>query len=239
MKKKKEGSIRLGLFVTIGVALFIAALYFVGQRQQLFNSSFRVSSMFKNISGLQVGNNVRFSGITVGIVENIEQVSDTVVRVDMLIDSDTKKFMKKDSKAIIGSDGLMGNKIVQIIPGTSGQKEIQNNDVIKSEVPINMDDVMEKLAVTSNNSATITSNLAEITTTLKDGQGTIGMLLMDTTFAQELKVTLDNIKAGAGGFKQNMDAAGQSWLLRGKIKKKEDEKKEDEKKRDEKKRDRK
>jgi phospholipid/cholesterol/gamma-HCH transport system substrate-binding protein len=227
MKKEKGSSIKLGLFVTIGLVLFIAGLYFIGQRQQLFNSSFRVIAMFKNISGLQVGNNVRFSGITVGIVENIEQISDTVVRVDMLIDSDTKRFMKKDCRAIIGSDGLMGNKIVQISPGTSGQKEIQDNDVIKSEVPVDMDDILDELKVTTANASTITSNLAEITTSLKDGQGTIGMLLMDTVFADNLRVTLDNIRAGAGGFKQNMDAAGKSILLRGKIKK--SEKKEEKK----------
>jgi phospholipid/cholesterol/gamma-HCH transport system substrate-binding protein len=234
MKKEKSNSIRLGIFVTIGLALFIAGLYFVGQRKQLFNNSFRVIAVFKNISGLQVGNNVRFSGITVGIVENIEQISDTSVRVDMLIDSDTKRFMKKDSRAVIGSDGLMGNKIVQIIPGTTGQKEIQNNDIIKTEAPINMDDVVDKLQATTENAATITSNLAEITTSLKEGKGTIGMLLMDTTFAQELKVTLDNVRAGAGGFKQNMDAASKSWLLRGKIKKKEDEPNDEKKKREKK-----
>jgi phospholipid/cholesterol/gamma-HCH transport system substrate-binding protein len=228
MKKDKGSSIKLGLFVTIGLVLFIAGLYFIGQRQQLFNSSFRVIAMFKDIGGLQVGNNVRFSGITVGIVENIEQVSDTSVRVDMLIDSETQKFIKKDARAIIGSDGLMGNKIVQIIPGTTGQKMIQDNDVIKSEVPINMDDILVKLQATTDNSATITSNLAEITTNLKDGNGTIGMLLMDTVFAQNLKVTLDNIREGAGGFKQNMDAASKSILLRGKIKK--DKKDEGEKK---------
>ncbi len=225
MKKEKGSSIKLGLFVTIGIVLFIAGLYFIGQRKQLFNSSFRVIAMFKNISGLQVGNNVRFSGITVGIVESIEQVSDTVVRVDMLIDTDTKRFIKKDAKAIIGSDGLMGNKIVQINPGTTGQKEIENNDVIKSEIPIDMDDIMEQLQATTENAATITNNLAEITTSLKDGKGTVGMLLMDTTFAQTLQVTLDNIRMGAGGFKQNMDAAGKSILLRGKIKKGKEEKK--------------
>lgn len=225
MKKEKGSSIKLGLFVTIGLVLFIAGLYFVGQRKQLFNSSFRVTAIFNNISGLQVGNNVRFSGITVGIVENIEQISDTSVRVDMLIDHGTKKFIKKDARAIIGSDGLMGNKIVQIVPGTTGQKEIEDNDVIKSDVPIDMDDIMEKLQVTTENAATITSNLAEITTSLKDGNGTIGMLLMDTTFAQTLQATLNNINAGAGGFKQNMDAAGKSIFLRGKIDKKEEKEK--------------
>ncbi len=225
MKKEKGSSVKLGLFVTIGLVLFIAGLYFVGQRKQLFNSSFRVIAMFKDIGGLQVGNNVRFSGITVGIVENIEQVSDTVVRVDMLIDTDTKRFIKKDAKAIIGSDGLMGNKIVQINPGSSHQKEIENNDVIKSEIPIDMDDILVQLQATTENASTITSNLAEITTSLKDGRGTIGMLLMDTTFAETMKATMENIRAGAGGFKQNMDAAGKSILLRGKIKKSKEEKK--------------
>src|SRR5471030_1538214 len=106
MKKGAGNKIKLGVFVSISIALFIVGIYFIGQRQQLFNDTFRISGIFKDISGLQVGNNVRLSGINVGIVENIEQITDTTVRVDMMVDEHSRKFMKKDSKAIIGSDGL-------------------------------------------------------------------------------------------------------------------------------------
>ena len=89
----------------------------------MFSSTFQISGIFKDISGLQVGNNVRFSGINVGVVEDIQQVTDSTVKVDMQIDEHTRKFMKKNAKAIIGSDGLMGNKIISILPGSPGSKK--------------------------------------------------------------------------------------------------------------------
>src|ERR1035437_7874398 len=132
MKKKTGNKIRLGIFVFIGITLFIAGIYFIGQRQQLFSSTFHVSGIFKDISGLQVGNNVRFSGINVGIVDDIQQITDSTVKVDMLVEARTRKFIKKNAKAIIGSDGLMGNKIVLIVPGTAGQPELSDNDIIET-----------------------------------------------------------------------------------------------------------
>src|SRR5476649_1680150 len=111
MKKATGSRIKLGIFLSVSIVLFIAAIYFIGKKQQLFGSTFHVSGIFKDISGLQVGNNVRFSGITVGVVEDIQQITDSTVKVDMMIDEHSRKFMKKNAKALIGSDGLMGNKI--------------------------------------------------------------------------------------------------------------------------------
>ncbi|HWY38281.1 MAG TPA: MlaD family protein, partial [Bacteroidia bacterium] len=144
MKKSKTNRVKLGIFVTITIALFISGIYFIGQRQQLFGSTFHVSGVFKDISGLQVGNNVRFSGINVGIIQDIEQTTDSTVRVDMIIDEHTRKFIKKNAKAIIGSDGLMGNKIIIITPGTTGKQELSDNDTIATTQPINMNDILEK-----------------------------------------------------------------------------------------------
>src|SRR4051812_16124298 len=95
---EKQNGIKLGIFVSISILLFITAIYFIGQRQQLFSSTFKASGIFKDISGLQVGNNVRFSGINVGIVEEIQQITDSTVRVDMLIEERSRKFIKKNAK---------------------------------------------------------------------------------------------------------------------------------------------
>ncbi len=218
--KKAGNKIRLGIFVSISVALFIAAIYFIGQRQQLFGTTFRISGIFKDISGLQAGNNVRFSGINVGTVEDIEQITDTTVRVYMVIDGRTQKFIKNNAKAAIGSDGLMGNKIVIITPGSGIAKEIADNEVIQTAIPVNMDDIFAKLKVTSDNAATMTGDLAAIMGTMRSGKGTIGMLLMDTVFSQNLTDALINIKQGAGGFQQNMEAAKHNFFLKGFFKKK-------------------
>jgi len=224
MKKTTGNKMKLGIFVSISITLFIAAIYFIGQRQQLFGSTFHVSGIFKDIRGLQIGNNVRFSGINIGIIDDIEQITDSTVRVDMLINEHTRKFMKKNAKAIIGSDGLMGNKIVIITPGTVGKKELCDNDFIETAQPINIDDILLKIKMTSDNAANITGDLSAIMGNIREGKGTVGKLLMDSTFAENIDQTIVNIKQGAGGFKQNMNAASHNFFLRGFFKKKKNEK---------------
>ena len=220
MKKQTGNKVRLGIFVSSGILLFIIAIYFVGKKQQLFNTTFHVTCIFKDISGLQVGNNVRFSGINVGIIEAIQQITDSTVNVDMIIEEDSRKFIKKNAKAIIGSDGLMGNKLILIIPGAPGKQSLTNNDVIQTSQPITMDDILAKIKVSSDNSAIITENLAAIMINIREGKGTIGKLFSDTVFAKTVDDALVNIKQGAGGFKQNMNAASNNILLKGFFKKK-------------------
>jgi phospholipid/cholesterol/gamma-HCH transport system substrate-binding protein len=223
MEKKTGNKIRLGIFVTVSIALFIAGVYFIGQRQQMFNRTFRISAIFKDISGLQVGNNVRFSGINVGIVEDIQQITDSTVQVNMQVDDHSRKFMKKNAKALIGSDGLMGNKIISILPGSPGEQELSNKDIIETIRPVNIDDIMVKIKATSDNMADITGYLSTVMKGVSQGKGTIGKLLMDSTMAQNVGQAMVNIKQGAGGFKQNMDAASHNFLLRGYLKKKKKE----------------
>ncbi|MES2286485.1 MAG: MlaD family protein [Bacteroidota bacterium] len=224
MKKSTGNKMKLGIFVSISITLFIVGIYFIGQRQQLFSSTFQISGIFRDISGLQVGNNVRFSGINIGIIENIEQITDSTVKVDMVINEDTRRFIKKNAKAIIGSDGLMGNKIILIIPGPIGKKELHDNDTIETAQAVSMDDILLKIKVTADNAAFITDDLAIIMQSIREGKGTIGKLLMDSTLAQNLDGAIVNIKQGAGGFKNNMDAAGKNVLLRGFFKRKNKEK---------------
>jgi len=223
MEKKTGNKVRLGIFVAVSVVLFIAGIYFIGQRQQMFNSTFQISGIFKDISGLQIGNNVRFSGINIGIVEDIQQVTDSTVKVDLQIDEHARKFIKKNVKAVIGSDGLMGNKIISIIPGTPGKQEISNGDRIETIQPVSIDDILVNVKTTSSNLASITGDLSAVMKSIHEGKGTIGKLLMDSTMAQNVGQAMVNIKQGAGGFKQNMDAAGHSFLLKGYLKKKKKE----------------
>ena len=221
MKKATNNKIKLGIFVFVSAVLFIAGIYFIGQKQQLFNNTFRISGIFKDISGLEIGNNVRFSGINVGVVEDIEQVTDSTVKVDMMIDEGSRKFMKKNVKAIIGSDGLMGNELVIIMPGAANNQQLADNDIIKTAQTVSTDEILEKIKITANNAAVITSDLATVMDNIRAGKGTIGKLLMDSAMAGTVNDAMINIKQGAGGFKQNMQAASHNFLLRGYFKKKE------------------
>ncbi len=227
MQNTTTNKLKLGIFVSIGIALFIAGIYLIGQRQQLFSSTFHINGIFKDISGLQVGNNVRFSGINVGIVDAIDLISDSTVRVDMVIDENTRKFIKKDSRAIIGSDGLMGSKIVVIVSGKTSKEAVTDNHTIATSQPVNMEEILADLKTTSENAAIITSDFAAITGNIRAGKGTIGKLLMDSSMARTVDRALNNIKQGAGGFKQNMDAAKSNILLKGYYNKKERQKEKD------------
>ena len=211
MKKNTSNKIKLGIFTSLGIAVLILGIYFIGERQQLFRSTFRLSGVFKDVAGLQAGGNVRFSGINVGTVDNIRIVSDTSVKVEILIDESTRTFIKKDALASIGSEGLMGNKILIIIPGTGGGKEIENNDILETVQPIDMDDILMSLKKTIDNSSNITNNLTKITGNIEAGQGTIGRLLMDRSVAQNFDSSIVNLKQGLSGLKNLMDDTKNSF----------------------------
>jgi len=224
MKKETGNRMRLGVFVTVSTLLFIAGIYFIGQKQQLFSRTFHISAIFKDISGLQVGNNVRYTGLNVGIVNSIEQVTDSTVRVDMQINESAEIFIKKNAKAIISSDGLMGNKIIAIVPGVPGMPEISDNDMIESVQPVSIDNILSGIKVITDNMAVMSGDLSAIMKNIHEGKGTIGKLFMDSIMAQNVSQAMVNIKLGAGGFNQNMNAASHSILLRGYLnKKKKDE----------------
>lgn len=133
----------------------------------------------------------------------------------MLIDESTRKFIKKDAVASIGSEGLMGNKFLIITPGTGGKTEIENNDTVETVQPINMDDILISLKTTIENTSNITNNLSKITSNIQSGKGTIGRLLMDQSLAQNFDSTFINLKEGSAGFRILMDKAKRSWLLWG------------------------
>ena len=205
MKKNSANKIKLGIFVSLGLVVLILAIYYIGEKQLLFQSTFRLTGVFTDVGGLQPGNNVRLSGISIGTVESISLVSDTTVRVEIVIDESSRKFIKKDAIATIGSEGLIGNKVLVINPGTGGKKSIENNDVIQTAQPIDVDDIMVSLKTTIDNTAIITGDLAKISTNIESGKGTIGRLMMDPTWRENIQSTIINLKDGSEKFVVFMD----------------------------------
>lgn len=211
MKKDTTNKIRLGIFITLGIVILIAGIYFIGEKQQLFRSTFRLTGVFRDVAGLQAGNNVRLSGINVGTVENIRIISDTSVRVGIIIDESTRKFIKKDAIATIGSEGLMGNKILIINPGTGGKKIIEDNDIVETEPPINLDDIFASLKTSIDNASDITGDLAKITNNIQSGKGTIGRLLMDHSLAQNFDASISSLNASLSGMNDIVNVTKNSF----------------------------
>jgi phospholipid/cholesterol/gamma-HCH transport system substrate-binding protein len=220
--KKNYGYIwKLGMFVIIGLALFMVTVYFVGKSKNLFVSTFQLKSHFKNVSGLKVGNNVRFSGINVGTVNEIEFVSDTIVVVKLSIRKEVQQFIKTDAMASIGSDGLMGDKVLTISPGTASKQIVKDDGRITSVTAIEMEDLMKSVKVSIDNAGVITEQLAEFTYKMNNGNGALSKLMNDKSFANDVDATMNNMKKATKGLNENMEAAKHNFLLRGYFNKKE------------------
>lgn len=195
MKKNNSQNLRLGIFVITGLALFTVAVYLIGNRQNLFGNTTQISSVFKNVNGLQPGNNVRYSGVNVGTVKNITILNDTSICVDMIISEKTIGLIKKNSLATINSDGLVGSMIVNILPGEKGEaKNISPGDTITSISNIATADMLATLNTTNENAALLTADLLKITKAINNGEGVIGGLIKDQEMAEEFKNSISNLE---------------------------------------------
>ena len=212
--------VRLGLFITGGLALFVLAIFIIGKQKNLFDPVFKLTATFYNISGLQVGNNIRFSGITVGTVDNISIINDSTVKVDMLIKKDVKQFIKSDCEVAIGSEGLIGDKLLIITQGSAEAPLAKEGQHLASAEPVETDAIMASLQVTAGNAEIITQQLAEIMIKINSGRGTLGRLIQDTSIAANLSQTMINIKKSSKGLDENMQAAKHNFLLKGYFNKK-------------------
>ena len=194
MEKSASEKLRLGVFIIVGSLLFVGAIYLVGDRQNLFGKTFTISANFNNVNGLQPGNNVRYSGINVGTVKAIVMVNDSVIRIDMNIEEKMIAHIKKDAIVTIGTDGLVGNMIVNIIPGEGKGVVVTSGDIIKSYSKIGADDILNTLSATNENVAILMSDLLKITTSITKGKGTLSMLINDTIASSNLKQTINQLK---------------------------------------------
>ena len=178
----------------------------------------------KTLVVYKFGGQVRFSGISVGTIENIEIINDSTVKVIAIIDDNVKKFIKKDSKASIASEGVIGNKILTISQRSTKSPEIKDGAKIESFEPVEFDEILSSIRTTAENAEIITDELALLLSDINDGEGTIGKLMNDEDMAKDLDKTMENLRKSSKGLEENMEAAKENFLLRGYFKRKEREK---------------
>lgn len=220
--------IRLGFFIAAAFTILVAGIFYIGKQKHLFKQIFTVNATFKNISGLQVGNNARFSGINVGTVDNILILNDTTVQIILLVDKDVQRFIKSDCYVSIGSEGLIGDKLVNITQGSSSSPQIKEGGFLRSIEPVETDAILSSLKVTGENAEILSAELADILYKINNGNGTLSRLIEDSTIAKNIDETIINLKQSSRGLDENMEAAKHNFLLRGyfkdKAKKKEERK---------------
>lgn len=194
MRNNSKQKFKLGVFVTLGVLLFVLGVYLIGEKQNFFSKNVVISACFNNINGLQEGNNVRYSGIKVGVVKEIEMLNDSTIKVDLLIDKEMISFIKKDAVATIGTDGLVGSMLVNIIPGKKSEAVVHEGDFIKTYSKIGASEMLNTLNTTNENAALLTADLLKITNAINSKKGTVGMLINDSITSQNVQQIILNLK---------------------------------------------
>ncbi|MCP4884515.1 MAG: MCE family protein [Flavobacteriales bacterium] len=194
MKITDSQKARLGLFVIFTGLLLIIALYLIGTKQNIFGDTFKITGVFNNVSGLKLGNNVRYAGINVGTVKEIMMVDDSTICVDMIIEESIRKHMKEDAYAVVGSDGLVGSMVVNIFPGDRKGEVLHDGDTIMSVRKKSGNDMMATLSITNDNAAELSEELLKITRNINEGKGTLGRLVHDEDMGADLKETIANLK---------------------------------------------
>lgn len=201
MAEERSNTIKLGVFVLVGVAVLVLGLYLLGAKRNLFSRTVDVQAEFKEVNGLRAGNNVRYAGIDVGTVEGITIMSDTQVVVDMMVRLDAAEHIRTNAVAEIASDGLMGNKLVNIIPGEGSGEPLTDGTVLQTSPGLDTDAMLRTLGTSNENLVTITGDLREVTSRLNSEQGLL-TLLTDTQLVKNIR----SMVADVGGAAANVRA---------------------------------
>lgn len=188
--------VKLGIFVVAGVAIFLTATIFLGSASNFFSRTFVVSAVFKNVEGLKEGDKVWLSGVQIGTIKKVRIVIVGEVMVSMSLKEMQNEFIRKNATASIGSDGLIGNRIVVIQPGNSPQI-IQDGDTINAVSPADTQELINIAKQVGENTRSITLDLKAISGKINTGQGIVGELLNDGKFSQDLRQTVQGLKATA------------------------------------------
>ena len=193
MQKHAVNNIKLGVFVLAGLFFLVLLLYMIGRNQNLFSATFMIKARFDNVQGLVSGNNVRYAGIQVGTIKRINILNDTLIEVKMIIDQNMKSFIRQNAVASIGTDGLVGNKVINISPCREPAPLITEGHIISSRRSIDTDEMLRTLNNTNNDVAIIADNLKTTVEQINKSAG-LWKLLNDQTLHQNLARSAANVQ---------------------------------------------
>ena len=191
---ENKRSVIVGIFVLIGIVVFVAGIFTLAGQQKRFVKSIELNALFDDVAGLKVGNNVWFSGVKVGTVKKMDFYGNSQVRIKMSVEEEAQKYIHKDAIAQISSEGFIGNKIIVIEGGSPAQPIVEDGDNIRVKAAVSSDQMLADLQTNNRNLIDITANLKVISARLAHGEGAIGALLSDSTMAENLRSTMAGIR---------------------------------------------
>jgi phospholipid/cholesterol/gamma-HCH transport system substrate-binding protein len=193
MAKQQVNNIKLGLFVLAGLLFLVLLLYMIGKNRSFFGANFLLKTRFENIQGLQPGNNVRYSGINVGTVKKINIISDTLMEVEFVIEDKMKNIIRSNAITSIGTDGLVGNKVLNINPSKQPSIMASDGDILVSKKPIDTDEMLRTLYKTNDDIAIIAGDL-KATVARINNSSALWSLLSEKELPQNFRQSASNIR---------------------------------------------
>ncbi len=198
---KNNRSVIVGIFILLGLVILVITIFTLGGQKKTFVKSFTVHAVFNDVGGLLKGGNVWFLGVKVGTVKKISFHGNSQVEVSMSIENSAQPLIHKDAMAKIGSDGLIGNKIIVIYGGDSTLPHVVTNDFLNVTTALSTEDMLSTLQANNKNLLEITKNFKSISKKIDSGKGTLATLINDPTMAIKLNSTIDKLEATVSNFK--------------------------------------
>lgn len=180
----------VGVFIFIGLLFLIGSVLTIGNLHSTFQKKLTVSTVFGDVNGLASGNNIWFSGVKIGTVKKTEFYGKSQVKVLMNINLESQQYIRKDAKVKIGTDGLIGNKILIVYGGTAEAPEVQEGDTLSNEHMLSTDDIMNTFQ--ENNVRVLT-----LAKKLVNGEGTIGKLINNDSIYRSIAATSASLQKAA------------------------------------------
>lgn len=191
MAKKVVNNVKLGVFVLAGLLFLIFLLYMIGNNHSLFGANFALKAKFENVQGLKPGNNVRYAGIDIGTVKNITILNDTTLEVVMTIDDKMKSIIHKNALVSIGTDGFVGNKVVNIESGKQTSALAEDGDILAAKVPVDTDEVIQTLNKTNQDISIIAEELKSTVQRINSSEA-LWNILSDEELPRRLRLSVEN-----------------------------------------------
>ncbi|HEV9038525.1 MAG TPA: MlaD family protein [Puia sp.] len=193
MEKTNIKNFKLGILVLAGLVLMISTLYVIGRNENIFGSHFVLRSRFRNANGLIPGDNVRFAGLQAGTVKTVRVIDDTTIEATLLIDEEMKPFIHRNALASIGTEGLIGNKVIDITPVAGRASQVQQGDRLPSQQVVSTEDMLRTLDKAGTNIVAITQGL-KFTVERINNSDAFWNILSDRRIALDVRSSLDNIR---------------------------------------------
>ena len=196
-KSQNKRAVMVGVFVVIGLAFLLAGVLLIGNLHKTFNRKIELVARFTDINGLQPGNNVWYSGVKIGTIGNLDFIGESEVELKILVESKSSKYIRKDAKVKISTDGFIGNKILVIYGGTLQFPSVEEGDTLRAENTVSTEDMFTTLQDNNNNILQITNDVKAITEKIIAGEGSIGKLFNDTLLYGDITSTAASLKIAA------------------------------------------